>query len=1512
MGERFEGSRQLYTNLADVQYEKRLRALAHSSRTNMDEIGANNLYLALGMLHWKPEGAPLRSPLILVPVRLTRRPQVRGYHLELDESGASTPNFCLLEKLYQVHGMRVPGLGERPLTVPGSTWMQPYGPCEWRSTRRDCHTGWRRLLSWRPLQFAKFRLWKDLDENWEQLSTNTLVHHLIHQQSEPFQDPAQRQQRTVDLDELDAVCPLPGDAAQLGAVADAVGGRTFVLEGPPGTGKSQTITNMLTRAVVEGQRVLFVAEKRAALDVVRRRLDEVGMGPFCLDLHDKSSKPVHVRAQISRSLNHQVVVDEQDLRAAQQDLRSSRRALARYARGLHEPNAVGYSFYSAHTELIALGDGPVLAVPREFLHTPDVAAKVQAVRDLLRVLPDRADVAHPERQHPWGFLLLDDAASLDVERMREAAQHVDDSLGRLPADGPLAGVLAAVRTVEDFSDLSTVIRGRAVPLEIMDESRSQRWQLACGELLGELDSFFTNGHPVLKLVLSAVLDLPLDDIHAQAQQAGESSVIGRARRLRDVHIRLEPVLRPEADVRGRDLPELTGDLLQLREDVRALAQRARNIPGIDIPAGWNPFTDHGQAIVRDHVSWLGALGQAVDAASADPQRQQFIEQLRLLPALAQQIDDTAADAVDDAAGAVQALLGECGSTPELLQWWSGDEGLLAGWRETSAGRALWDHALHSLRRWVAFRQALAPLWGMRLEGVYDELLTGSILADDAAAAFERGLALAARTERGEANRLDVFDAEAHNRAVERFTTAAARVREHLKTALPAQVLERRTFDAATATGKAGALRKEIRRQRKGLGVRALMSEYGELVTEIMPCVLVSPDSLARFFPGGEQIFDLVVFDEASQIRVADAIGAMGRSRAVVVVGDSKQMPPTSFAQRSLGDEDDDDVVATEAATAPVDEESILTECVEARVPQKWLSWHYRSVDESLIAFSNLKYYEGRLSSFPTPNTAGTDCGISLVPVEGTYLRTAGGKMKRTNPQEAQAVVAEIRRRFDAIETPPSIGVVTFNAPQRSHIEDLIRDSKDERLIEALDARGPESLFIKNLENVQGDERDTILFSTGFSANEKGSLPRNFGPLVWFGGERRWNVAITRARRQVMVFSSFTPSQLKVEQTSSAGLQHLRAYLDIAAGDSQVLASSVASAAAPDKHREQLARALRGRGLIVQEVFGLSEFRVELALAWPDDPQTFLVAVLLDGQEWRHRKTVSDRDGLPVQVLSNMLGWPAVERVWLPEWLVSPENVLDRLEAATRAAAQARPARTRPAAGSSPARAAATDADLLVVGPPVTPAKLPARRPLLPRIIGSHQALPGQETYAPWQSRVIGDRKALDRLPTLLPAVAQLIDEIVEAEGPIHRERLARLVAAAFGVNRLVAARAEKIYAQLPAQYFKDPEEPFLWPAGLTPETWTTFRRQKSVKPRPLEQINRHEIGNAMVAIARFTAGLPQEQLLREVLGVFGARQMTDKAEQRLSIALERCLLQGRMIEQHGLLLVVEGSLISRR
>ena len=401
--------------------------------------------------------------------------------------------------------------------------------------------------------------------------------------------------------------------------------------------------------------------------------------------------------------------------------------------------------------------------------------------------------------------------------------------------------------------------------------------------------------------------------------------------------------------------------------------------------------------------------------------------------------------------------------------------------------------------------------------------------------------------------------------------------------------------------------------------------------------------------------------------MADAVGALGRREAAVVVGDSKQMPPTSFAEPSSVSDDAGDL----AETAVEDEESILSECVQARVPRQWLSWHYRSQDESLIAFSNAQYYGNRLSSFPAPTHGRPSSepdgrGVSLVRVPGTFHRSGAGRLLRTNPIEAKAIVAEIRRRFDlvpkwdGVDVVPSIGVVTFNAQQRAYIEALLRDADDDRLAAALDRADGEGLFVKNLENVQGDERDVIFFSTGFSPNASGELPLNFGPLNRVGGERRLNVAVTRARRQVVLFSSFDPEQLRAEETSSVGIKHLRAYLDMAAQGTDVLPRDARASSVPDRHREEIAAALRDRGLVVRTDVGLSDFKVDLAVARPSDPESPVLAVLLDGPAWARRGTVGDRDGLPFEVLGEMLRWPVVERVWLPSWLASRDAVLDRL------------------------------------------------------------------------------------------------------------------------------------------------------------------------------------------------------------------------------------------------------------
>ena len=344
LAEVFTGRTSLYTDVPADGYPARLRGLAYKARTVIEETGANNLYLALGSLRWQLDGRDLRSPLVLAPVHLVARTRGTEYRMVLDEAGTSTPNFCLLEKLRQVHGLSVPGLAEPVEDDTGIDLAAALHAVRTSVAAAGLPYRVEETAAVAILAFAKFRLWRDLDQNWSDLAGNPLVSHLINSPTEAFVDPVPPS-GPVDLDALAAACPVAADGSQLAAIADAVAGRTFVLEGPPGTGKSQTITNLLTRAVAEGRRVLFVAEKRAALDVVTRRLDAVGLGPFCLDLHDKASRPTTIRARVRTALDHHVSSDQQGMRVQSEILDSARRRLAAYARALHEPDAAGLSYY---------------------------------------------------------------------------------------------------------------------------------------------------------------------------------------------------------------------------------------------------------------------------------------------------------------------------------------------------------------------------------------------------------------------------------------------------------------------------------------------------------------------------------------------------------------------------------------------------------------------------------------------------------------------------------------------------------------------------------------------------------------------------------------------------------------------------------------------------------------------------------------------------------------------------------------------------------------------------------------------------------------------------------------------------------------------------------------------------------------------------------------------------------------------------------------------------------------
>jgi hypothetical protein len=1491
----------LYVNVLANNYLTRMRGQAYKARTLVEETGANNFYLALGSLHWNIEGKQLRSPLILIPVNLVTRARGTTYRIELDESGASTPNYCLLEKLRQVHGLDVPGLAVPEQDASGIDLEAALDAMRIAVAEAGLPYRVEHTADLAILQFAKFRLWKDLDEHWPAFLENPLVRHLVEQPHQAFDDPAEPLPDAFDLDELDASCPVPADASQLKAVAEAVHGRTFVLEGPPGTGKSQTITNMLTRAVAEGRRVLFVAEKRAALDVVRQRMDAVGMGDFSLDLHDKGSKPAVVRAQIKAALDHAVAVDEQGLSAQLEQLRTSRRGLARYAERLHEKNGAGFSYYSARTSLLALGDDDAYLPVPDSLLVDSATPALNELRTALEDLPDAADLARPSQTHPWYFC-RQGLAEAELPAVRQAVEQVDVA-AQLAVAPELRPLLDAARTPAELRVFSSLVRA-PVALEVLDETRRQPWQQSSRRLREELSRFQQAQHPGLDVVDEAVLDLPLEEIRARAKSAEASGFFGRKKRLRAVFEELRPALRQNADVPPKQVPALLDSLVLVQTAARQVTAQAASLPGIALPDGWNALTPAAREVVDRQLTWLDWAGKAVAPHGADDPSTGFSAALRDHVTRRPQVASESVSGLTSLADAFDTLASACGADDDVWRTWSASGGLLHRWTSTRKTRNVSDSRMVGLRRWAEVVTQLEPLRKHGLQQARSWLLSGSVDAADAAIALERGLAQASVREREQATGLDSFDADAHDRTVERFTRASGQVRDQLMTAVPRQVLERRPFQAGASRGQVGALQRELAKQRRGMGVRKLLATYGDLITQIMPCVLVSPDSVARFFPVGSQVFDTVVFDEASQIRVADAIGAMGRSTSVVVVGDSKQMPPTAFGEPAGAGEDEapnEDLLVVE------DEESILSECVQAGLPQHWLSWHYRSKDESLIAFSNQHYYEGRLSSFPTPNPSGRDSGangrgISLVRVDGAFHRSGKGKLLRTNPVEAEAVVAEIRRRFESSpESLPSIGVVTFNQQQRAYIEALLRDSGDERLIVALDDRENEGLFVKNLENVQGDERDVILFSTAFSVNERGMLPLNFGPLNRAGGQRRLNVAVTRARRQIVVFSSFDPGQLRAEETTSLGVKHLRAYLDLAASGTAALPSSGRRAPGLDRHRDEIAEALRERKLVVSTDVGLSDFKVDLTVATKKRPDHPVLAVLLDGPGWAKRRTVGDRDGLPPQVLSGLMEWPAVERVWLPAWLQDDEAVLDRLEQSCKEGSEAvkskgRPSKAKAQEPSAAARQPRAAAPAPTMAPSARSAEAGLQLKTMPAAPQASSELADESLFVAWTPPRTGSRQVLDDLPSHYAAheVRQALTAAVAAEGPVHTDRLAKLVAGAFGLTRVSASRTRDILAQLPRDLVPDRKEPFAWPTDKRPDTWTGFRRATADEPRPIDEISLRELSNAMVALCIAAAGMTEEELLRETVAVFGGRRLTTGISTRVAEALDVAVSVGRL------------------
>ena len=487
-----------------------------------------------------------------------------------------------------------------------------------------------------------------------------------------------------------------------------------------------------------------------------------------------------------------------------------------------------------------------------------------------------------------------------------------------------------------------------------------------------------------------------------------------------------------------------------------------------------------------------------------------------------------------------------------------------------------------------------------------------------------------------------------------FSITQAKIKEKLSMQIPDFA------DIVCAGSELTILRREAEKKTRIMPLRLLFEKIPNLISLLKPCMMMSPLSVSLFLQSDSYEFDLVVFDEASQVRTEDAVGAICRAKQVIIAGDKEQLPPTDFFTATVETDEYDDEYEGSF-------ESVL-EQMSSVLGQKMLKWHYRSRNESLIAFSNKEIYNSQLVTFASANAGRTDTGVEFVYVEnGVYERGT----TRENINEALKV-AQLVLRHIRLTPDKSLGVITFSATQQAAIERIILQLRRDnpQIAYFFDEQRPAAFFVKNLENVQGDERDTIIFSIGYAKDSKGNMSMNFGPLSREGGYRRLNVAITRAKYNLKLVSSILPEDIKVKQNDSdtfpGGVAMLKSYMEfvIAMKNASLTPRDISKQEISD-FEEMIYRLLTDCGYNVVQRPGFSSFRIDLAVV--NEAGDFVLGIMCDGQMYKSAGNVRERERLRNTILEEM-GWK-IYKVWSYEWLKNPVGCKDELIEAVEEALQ---------------------------------------------------------------------------------------------------------------------------------------------------------------------------------------------------------------------------------------------------
>ena len=1445
-----------------IDLEESVKSIYRAAKVSIEENGSNTLFLALGFLKWYESNIsekPRYAPLVLVPIEVVRSKRAKGYIIRSRQEETQI-NITLIEYLKQIHNISIQGLDPLPTDEAGVDLAFIFHTIR-NAIMEKNKWNIEEFSVVGLFSFGQFVMWNDLRNRTEEIEQHKVVSSLIEGHLNWQPEALEVSINTIDnlVTPSDMAVPMKTDSSQLFAVLEAAKGQSFVLHGPPGTGKSQTITNMIANALYSGKSVLFVAEKMAALSVVQNRLEEVGIAPFCLELHSNKTNKTSVLASLEEVLNFGRVKNPEDYIKTAEELLKIRNELNYTIEAIHKTRSYGCSLYEAIERYEAnSGYKGKIKLNKEIIKNYE-AKDIEYLDGLIRnFMVIAKEIGSYENSKYLGYEGLEYSIPLREELLSQLDSLISEK----------ENISNGLEILFDWADLTqdktkcTIVEICNL-LPILEKSANilTKWlEVDNFEWTGRLiDEILRDGYEFKALVdkISSVFDgqiwqYNISQAYLEYKKAMNSwflpKLLGRNKLIKEINL----YAKNEKVVTQDNIESYHKEILRVQE----LANKLGNI---------NPMIAGvlGGEYLGTQTNWM-ALRACVEKTRLLSEKLSGVDSVKRIKYIGALQNHENLEKVISNIRLISGYLERLNIASQKFRFnisYSCND-----WFEF-INKKMQEYVsnIDEMKNWTTLNMSISGLADTELIKVVNEWKNGSFSYQEIKTIFDTNLyydiALDIITKD---ERLTTFNGIYQEDLIAKYNEVINKYQELTIQELVARLSAKIPLQSDTniASSEIGILKKAIKSNGRGMSIRKLFDLIPDLLRKLCPCMLMSPISVAQYIDPKFPKFDLVIFDEASQIQTSTAVGTIARGENVIIVGDPKQLPPTSFFSTTKVDEDD---IANE------DLESLLDDCLAISMPEDYLKWHYRSRHESLIAYSNAKYYDNKLLTYPSPNDLISE--VKLVQVDGYYDK---GKTKH-NVEEAKAIVNEIIRRLQDKELKnESIGVVTFNSVQQNLIDDLLTEAfAAHPELEDYDKNCEEPVFIKNLENVQGDERDIILFSIGYGPDKEGKVTMNFGPLNRDGGWRRLNVAISRARKGMIVYSTLKPEQIDLSRTRAEGVAGLKGFLEYAARGKDALISNVRDEVKKTDYLiEEISREIEGLGYEVKTNIGTSLYRMDIAIVDKEDENTYKLGILLDGQNSLKAATARDRYVTQPGVLKG-LGWKII-RIWALEWLDNKSKVLSDIQLEIEK----------------------IDTRVEEVENVEVPKNEQLKKEFVFEKMDMGKLVKNQSREVPYKNKMFTNSYQSEDFynPTSINKMISMIEEIIEVESPISINVLKKKLINAWGISRS-GAQVDNIYERALSaskkQIKSDVYNQFLWKAKENIADYNVYRVYDSEgNKRAIIDIACEEIKNVIKEVMAEVISLDYKDLIRETANRLGFVKVSEQIEEVVGNAIYNSKLDG--------------------